>query len=91
MKWNYETIKRRYIEFEPVLNGIVRKATPKEKVNGYKHTESNGIHFYTRGKIAFIVDTNHGCTLEKFDYSKHKYLPVIYNDFHRFIDIKVIN
>ena len=76
------------IEFQPTMDGVKREAIPKEKVNGYTHTESCNIHFYSRGHISYMVDCNNGCTLEKYDYSKACYLPVDYNDFHHFINIK---
>ena len=79
----------RKVIFEEVMNGIERIATPKAKVNGYKHSVHYGIHFYTRGHIAYMVDRNDGCTLEKFDYREHKYLDVSYDDFHKFVDIKI--
>lgn len=71
------------------MNGVERVAIPKEKVKCYKHTYSYGIHFYTRGHIGYMVDMNNACILEKFDYRFHRYLDVTYDDFHKFVDIKV--
>lgn len=79
----------RKVIFEKVMNGIERVAIPKEKVQGYRHSYSFGIHYYRRGHKQYMVDTNDGeCVLEKFDLRWCRYLDVSYDDFHRFIDIR---
>ena len=62
----------RSMHLQPVMNGKLRIAVPKEKVNGWKHTSAYGIHIFTRGHIGYILtpDDEKGAMLEKFDY-KH--------------------
>lgn len=79
------------ITFEPIMDGWKRKAVVKDKVNGYKHTEAQGVHFFRRGKVAYIIDTHSlSVTLEKYDYSEAHYLSVEYNDFSKFVDIEKV-
>jgi hypothetical protein len=81
------------LKLQPVMNGKLRTAAPKEKVNGWKHTTAFGVHFYRRGKIAYILtpDAPDGAELEKFDYSKACYMDIhSYEDFTKFCDIKVV-
>ena len=83
----------RIMQLQPVMNGKLRIATPKEKVNGWKHTSAHGIHYFRRGNVGYILDTNpkDGATLEKFDYKHHKYLEICdYDEFIKFYDIKVV-
>ncbi len=81
----------KHLTFQPVMNGTQRTATPKEKVNGYKHQQTFGIHTYTRGKIGYIIDTNDDpMTFSKFDYSRGAYLTPTTDEFRKFVDIKVI-
>lgn len=78
----------RTIVFAPILDGKKRKAVVKEKVNGWKHTEKHHIHFFSRGKISYLINTlTYECELRKYDYSKACYCDVTYDDFHKFIDI----
>ena len=83
----------RKIHLQKVMNGKRRIATPKEKVNGWKHTSAYGIHIYTRGHIGYILtpDDENGAMLEKFDYKNYHYLEVYsYDEFTKFYDIKEI-
>ena len=45
----------RSMHLQPVMNGKLRIAVPKEKVNGWKHTSAYGIHIFTRGHIGYIL------------------------------------
>ncbi len=87
----------RIMQLQPVMNGKLRIATPKEKVNGWKHTSAYGIHIFTRGHIGYILDPEpdegQGATLEKFDYKHYRYLEVYDYDkeFKKFYDIKVVD
>lgn len=81
----------RIITFQPVMDGKLRTATPKSKVNGWTHTCSVfNIHYFRRGRIGYILDTDEEgrATLEKFDYTTGKYVDVDYDEFYKFYDIK---
>lgn len=83
----------RAMYFQEVMDGKRRIATPKEKVNGWKHSSAYGIHIYTRGHIGYILtpDDENGAMLEKFDYKNYKYLDVYsYEEFTKFYDTKEI-
>lgn len=76
------------ITFQPVMNGIKRTAEPREKVNGYNHTQKDNVHLYRRGNIAYIVDTTtEEVTIQKFDYSTSEYKNISYEEAHKFINI----
>ena len=78
--------------FQPVLDGRMRIAVPKEKVNGYKHEKINSIHIYRRGNIGYIIDTfTTAVTIKKYDYSTAQQLYITYDECHKFIDIININ
>lgn len=84
----------RQMNLQTVMDGKIRIATPKEKVNGWKHTSAYGIHIYTRGHIGYILtpDDENGAMLEKFDYKNYKYLDVYdFEEFTKFYDIKSVN
>ena len=85
----------RSMHLQPVMNGKLRIAVPKEKVNGWKHTSAYGIHIFKRGHIGYILtpDDEKGAMLEKFDYKHYKYLDVYDYDteFRKFYDIKVVD
>jgi len=77
------------ITFEPVMDGRRRKLVVNDRVNGYKHTEVHGIHYFSRGNISYIIDMNkEASTLRKFDYSTASYLYVTYDEFHKFLKIE---
>lgn len=81
----------RKITFEPIMDGWKRKAIVKDKVNGYKHTEAKGIHFFQRGSVVYTINTyTEAVILEKYDYSEAHYLSVNYDDFRKFIDIEKV-
>jgi hypothetical protein len=74
------------IKFEKIMDGVERRAIPRAKVNGWKHTDANGIHFYRRGDIGYMWD-EHEQTLERFNYSRCVYECLKHNDFHKFMHI----
>lgn len=78
---------RECIVFQPVMNGIERIATPKQKVNGYSHSEKNGIHVFKRGNTKFLVDaTKKEVAITKNINGKPEL--VSYEEFHKFITIQ---
>lgn len=79
---------RTEIIFEPVMNGWKRKLTVKSRVTGYKHVETNNIHFYSRGNIEYLFDlTKEAAVIRKFDCSVCKYVSITYEEVHKFIEI----
>ena len=84
----------KFIQLQPMMSNKFRIATPKEKVNGWKHTVACGLHFFKRGNIGYILtpDNKNGAKIEKFDYQNHKYLTLSdYSEFTKFYDIQVVN
>lgn len=80
------------VKFQPIMDGVKRKAAIKEKVNGWNHSEYSDIHYFRRGKIGYIINAiTDEVEFRKFDYSESRYLDVTYEEFHKFIDIKVEN
>lgn len=76
------------IIFQSIMDGWKRKLIVKDKVNGYKHTENKGIHFFSRGEITFIIDTSiENATIEKFNYSKYQYEDISYNEARKFVTV----
>ena len=62
------------ITFQPVMDGIKRKLIINDKVAGYKHTEQYGIHFFSRGKISYMFDTNfEAVKIKKIDSSTDQF------------------
>lgn len=79
------------ITFEPVMDGRKRKLHVIDKVNGYKHTETEGIHCFIRGSITYMIDmTKEEATLKKFDYLTTSYKDLSYEEFHKFLKIETL-
>lgn len=78
------------IVFQPIMDGIKRKLVINSNVAGYKHTEQYGIHFFRRGKIGYMFDTNlEAVAMKKIDYVNDKYLPITYEEVRKFICIEI--
>lgn len=79
---------RTEIIFEPIMNGWKRKLTVKSRVTGYRHGETNNVHFYTRGSISYLFDlAKESAVIRKFDYSLCKYIGITYEEILKFIEI----
>jgi len=80
------------ITFQPIMDGWIRRANVKDKVNGYSHHVAiSGVHIFKRGYIGFILmDIDGEMTLEKVDYSVHESLDVMYDEFNKFVNIEKV-
>lgn len=79
------------ITFEPVMDGRKRKMNLKSRVPGYRHTETFHLHFYQRGKKAYIFNTHtEAVTIRKFDYESCTYQEIDYPEIAKFIEIVVV-
>ena len=78
------------ITFQPVMDGIKRKLIINDKVAGYKHTEQYGIHFFSRGKISYMFDTNfEAVKIKKIDSSTDQFLSITNQEIKKFICIEI--
>ena len=78
------------IVFQPIMDGCEREAIIKEKVYGWRHLQTENIHTFRRGRFGFIIDASTSeVSIKKYNYKTKSYEIVTYEDFHKFINIKV--
>lgn len=82
---------KKIIIFQPIMDGWKRKCIVKDTVNGYKHEEESGIHFFTRGNIQYTFNSNtESVEMMKYNISTKERLYISYEEVEKFIDIEKV-